>query len=83
MHGTTIVLHLKSEHIKKSTEERLKLLNQTAQTVLNNRFVTFAFEIKEVIKEEKTLYLTKDKIAHYIEKNKTVKTLVDAFNLDL
>lgn len=83
MHGKKIVLHLKSEPLKKSVEERLKLLNQNAQKVLNNRHILFTFEINEVLKEEKTLYLTKDKIAHYIEKNKTIKTLVDAFNLDL
>ena len=78
-----IVLHVKSEHIKKAIEERLVLLTKHAQKVLNNKKVKFVFEIQKAKKEEKSLYLAIDKYKHYKGKNKNLEKLVEMFNLDI
>ena len=78
-----IVLHVKSEPLKKSIEERLSIITKHAQKVLNNKNIHFVFEVKEVKNKEKSLYLAKDKYKFYLEKNKNIEKLVELFNLDL
>jgi len=78
-----IVLHVKSEPLKKSIEERLSIITKHAQKVLDNKNIRFVFEVKEIKNKEKSLYLAKDKYQYYLEKNKNIEKLVDIFNLDL
>jgi len=78
-----IVLHIKSEPLKKSIEEKLSIITKQAQKVLDNKNLRFVFEVKEIEKKEKSLYLAKDKYKHYVEKNKKIEELVQIFNLDL
>lgn len=83
LHEEQIVLHVKSEQLKKSIDDRLALLTKQAQLILDNRKVKFVLEIKETPKEKKSLYLVKDKYNHYLEKNKNIEKLTQIFNLDL
>jgi len=78
-----IVLHVKTEHIKKSIEERLALLTKHAQKILNNKKIRFVFEIQKAKEKEKSLYLAIDKYKHYKNKNKNLEKLVELFNLDI
>ena len=83
LNGNQIVLHIKTENIKKSIEARLPILTKQAQIVLDNRNIRFVFEIEEEKEKEKSLYLTKDKVLHYKEQNKSLDKLIEVFNLDL
>ena len=76
-------MHVKSEHIKKSVEERLVLLTRHTQKLLNNKSIKFVFEVHKAKEKEKSLYLAKDKYKHYKSKNKNLEKLVELFNLDI
>ena len=76
-------MHIKTENIKTSIEARLPILNKQAQRLLNNRDIRFVFQVEAKNDEKKSLYLTKDKVLHYKEKNKSLNKFIEVFNLDL
>ena len=78
-----IILHVKSEHIKKSVEQRLLILTQEAQKILDNRNIRIGFELKKQEEKAPSLYLIKDKYKYYVEKNKKIEELVEKLGLDL